>query len=106
MMQSMGVPRSLLVCLVAREMIDDVDPLDHEDAVLLLDFASHGGGEPAAGRRDPARLQRASERPRQSAACGSNDVVEGRREFLLGLDPIVIRNGPMHPEHGGLLRRR
>ena len=106
MMQSMGVPRGLLVCLVAREMIDDVDPLDHEDAFLLLDFASHGGREPAASRRDPARLQRASERSCQSAARSGDHVVEGRREFLLGLDPIVIRYGPMHPEHGGLLRRR
>ena len=106
MMQSMRVSRSLSVCLVARETIDDVDPFDHEDAVLLLDFTGHRGGEPTASRRDPARLQRASERPGQSAARGGDDVVQGRREFLLGLDSIVIRDGPMHPEHGGLLRRR
>ncbi len=106
MVQSMRAPGSLSVCLVARETVDDVDPLDHEDAVLLLDLTGHGGGESTGRRRDPARLQRASERSGQSATRGGDDVVERRREFLLGLDSIVIRDGPMHPEHGGLLRRR
>jgi hypothetical protein len=40
----------------------------HEHAILDLDVAVGGGGEPIAGRSDLARLQRANKGAEQSAA--------------------------------------
>ena len=50
------------------EPISDVDPSDHQNSIVLPDFAPYVTAEPAATCTDPARLQRASEGPRQSAA--------------------------------------
>jgi hypothetical protein len=77
---------------IDREDVADVDALDHEHAVFHLDLAGRLADQPSFACRDLTRLQRASERPRQSAPRGGDDVVERRR--VLGLtrlgDAVVL----------------
>lgn len=77
---------------VPLECVLDMYPLEHENAVLLLYFASGFAGEALVARIDLTRLQRASECAEQSA-CGRGDhVIEGCRiggEFI-SRHPVVI----------------
>ena len=57
----MGAVRGLGgLALLGRELevIANVDPLDHEDPILILDLARPFGPEPPLAGRNPARLQR------------------------------------------------
>ena len=82
------------------EMEIDVDPADDQDAVLQLDFTDGFGDQPAPRSVDLARLQRASEGPRESTRRGGDDVVEGRRVGTEDLrrDLVMGRDGAVHPE--------
>jgi hypothetical protein len=64
---------------IEAEPVLDVDALDHQYAVFILDLTARLRREPSVTRRDLTRLQRASERPRQSTRSGGDDVVERRR---------------------------
>ena len=85
------------------ELVDDVDPLDDEDAVLVLDLAPRFGNEFAFACGDVTRLQRASERPGQSTGGSRDDVIQGGR--TLGVaparDPIVVGDFVVHSEPDG-----
>lgn len=61
---------------VDREVVADVNPLEHEDAALQLDLALGVCPETTASGGDPARFQRAPERAGQSTGRGGDDVVE------------------------------
>lgn len=50
------------------EPVRHVNAPDHQNSIVLPDFAPYVTAEPATTCTDPARLQRASEGPRQSAA--------------------------------------
>jgi hypothetical protein len=69
-----------------------VDPLDDEDAVLVLDLAGRLADQPSLARVDVTRLQRAPEGAGQSAGCGSDEVVERRRPLGLAAsrDAVVV----------------
>lgn len=63
---------------VGAEPIPNVDPADEQDAVVaLVDVALYLRDQPALPGGNVARLQRASQGPRQSAAGRGDDVVEG-----------------------------
>jgi hypothetical protein len=75
-------------------MQPDVNASDHEDLVFgLFDFTDRLAGQPVAVRPDIARLQRASEGPRQSAGCGRDDVVERGRARLEGPGSDLVMLG-------------
>jgi hypothetical protein len=90
------------------EAVVDGDPLDDEDAVLVLDLAD---GLHVVARRidfDLTRLQRAGERAGQSAAGCRHDVVQrGRaRRELVGRDAVVLRHLGVDAERDRVLLRR
>ncbi len=68
---------------VKPQVIRHVDATDHQHVAFLLDFADGVRAEPALAGRNPARLQRASERAGQSAGGGRNEVVQRRRVRLV-----------------------
>src|SRR6266545_4766911 len=78
--------------LIDAQRVLDVDPLDDEHAVLVFDLAASLSREPARARRNLTRLQRASERPRESPARRRDDVVERRRVLGLAaaIDAVVV----------------
>jgi hypothetical protein len=81
-------------------MQPQVNPPDDEDLVIgFLDFTDRPAGQAVAFSRDVARLQRASEGPRQSASCSGDDVVERRRVRLEGPGSnfIVLGHRAMAP---------
>ena len=75
-----------------REAIPHGDPPDHEHAVAVEDLADGLDLVPLRIDFDLTRLQRAGERARQSAACGSDHVIECRRvrREVVGPDPVVL----------------
>jgi hypothetical protein len=82
-------------------MQPDVNPSNDEDLVVgFLDFADRLTGEAVAVGLDVARVQRASEGPRQSAGRGRDDVVERRRARFEGSGGhlIVLRHRPVDAE--------
>jgi hypothetical protein len=85
------------------ELVDDVDPLDNEDAVLVLDLAPRFGDESAFACGDVTRLQRASERPGQSTGGSGDDVIQGGRPLGVApaRDPIVVGDFVVHAEPDG-----
>ena len=50
----------LSVALASLQVIDDVNPADHQHAVILLDLPAHIRSQESLARFDPARLQRAA----------------------------------------------
>jgi hypothetical protein len=76
----------------ARKQVLDVNPLDHEHAVLELDLAGRLSDQSALIRANLTRLQRASEGAGESAARGGDDVVERGRVLTAGrrVDPVVL----------------
>ena len=80
----------LPVLLPRQDPVHDVDPSNHQDPVVLFDLPPHVGVEVSLTGFDPARLQRASEGTDQSATGGGHDVVQRRRDFAVGFDPIVL----------------
>ena len=68
------------------------DPLQHERAALQLDLTGRVGVETAVSGWNAARLQRAAQRPGQSASRRRDDVVQrGRMRLILALYPPVVR---------------
>jgi hypothetical protein len=59
----------------------------------LFDLPHRVRDQPVALSVDPARLQRATECPRQSARRGRHDVVERGRAWLEGLGRNLIMRG-------------
>jgi hypothetical protein len=83
------------------EIQPDVNPLDHEDLVVrALDFTDRFAGEAVTIGPDVARLQRASEGPRQSAGRSGDDVVERGCPRLdgTGSDLVVFGHGAVNAE--------
>ncbi len=83
----------LLVVLAHEpEAIADGDALDHEHSVAVEDLALGCGLELVSVDLDLTRLQRAGKGARQSAAGGSDHVVEGggRRGEVVGRDSVVV----------------
>jgi hypothetical protein len=78
---------------VTLQFVVNVNPLDDQNLALELDLTSRLTGEPAIACVYLARLQRAPEGSRQSAAGGGNNVVErggiGRR--IPGINAVVLR---------------
>ncbi len=78
-----------------------VNPPDDEDLVFrFLDFPDRLAAQAVTVSPDVARLQRASEGPRQSASCSGDDVVERRRVRLEGpgSDLVVLGDRAMDAE--------
>ena len=69
----------LFVRGAALQLITHADALDDQDAVFDLDIAFGLRHEPALIRRDPARLQRATQGAGQSTGRRRNHIVERRR---------------------------
>lgn len=84
-----GLPVDVRIDL---EAVGHVDAFDDEDAVLDLDLTDGFGTETTVSRRDAARLERATQRARESAARGRHDVVERRGVGLVVVhrDPVVL----------------
>jgi hypothetical protein len=79
----------------------NVNAPDHEHPVFgLFDFADGLAGEAITVGPDVARLQRASEGPRESAGGGRDDIVKGRRARLEGPggNLIVLSHCPVDTE--------
>jgi hypothetical protein len=78
---------------VSLQFVVNVNPLDDQNLALELDLTSRLTGEPAIACVYLARLQRAPEGSRQSAAGGGDNVVErggiGRR--IPGINAVVLR---------------
>jgi hypothetical protein len=93
-----------LVGRAAGQGVVHVNPLDHKHSVLDLDLAFSRGDKVAATRIDSARLQRATQGPRQSTGGGRDYIVKGGRVWLV---PrwclVVLRDLVVHPEQN---RRR
>lgn len=79
---------------------DDVDSLEHEYAVLDLDFPDGIRGQEPATCADLARLQRATKGTEQSTAGGGDDVIDRRRVRLgnVAPDAVVPRDRAVSPE--------
>ena len=58
-----------------KQPIMDMDPTNHQDPVFLFHFTCHGRRETTLACGNPARLQRASESPGQSAARSGYHIV-------------------------------
>ena len=98
-MESMHALDGLPVLLPGLQPVRHMDATYHDHAVVFLfDLTAHVCGQGSVTRVDSARLQRASEGPRQSAACGGHHIVEGGRDLPFGLDPVVGRDPAVHPE--------
>ena len=67
-MHSVHPFHSFTVLLPCSDPIGDMDLTDHEDTILLPDLTTYTRSQLTLTCTDPARLQRASEGPRQSAA--------------------------------------
>ena len=93
---------------VEAEVIPDVDPLDHEHAVVEFDLAGRLARQASFCCGNLTRFQRASEGPRQSACGGRDDVVQGRRALRLAAarDPVVVGDLVMDAEVDRLGRAR
>ena len=70
--------RLALVLGAATQCVVDADLLGDEHLVHQVDLSLGLGGQPALARVDPARLQRATQRPRESTGGGGHQVVERR----------------------------
>jgi len=81
-----------LVVWAAGQAITDMDALDDQDLVLHDHNAVSVCAQLALARIDPARLQRAPKRARESTGGGRHHVVEGRGVLgiLTGGGPIVL----------------
>jgi len=86
-----------------------VNPAYDEHTVFgLFYLALRGGREVIAGRRNLARLQRASKGSRESTRGRGNHVIEGRRAWLVGVgrDFVVLGDRSVHAENNGLFLSR
>jgi len=85
---------------VDAQSVSDVDPLDHEHAVVELDLAFRLARQPSSARIDVTRLQRAPEGAGQSASGSGDDVVERRRPLRLAAtrDAVMVCDLVMDPE--------
>ena len=99
-----GVVRPLcrldLVCGHAFQREDDVDPTEQQNALVHFHFSMSHRRQVACARRDPARLQRASQGAKQSTAGGGNHIVD-RRGVRIGhvpLNAIVASNRTVSAE--------
>lgn len=88
-----------------REAIDDADPLDDQDAVLVLDVSDRLDLVALRIDLDLTRLQRAGERAGQSPTGRGDDIVERRRvgRILLGSNAVMLRDLRMDTEGHRLL---
>jgi hypothetical protein len=86
------------------EPVANRDPLDHQYAVLCLDFAERLDVVLIGINIDLTRLQRAGKGAGQSACGGSDNVVQRRRvgRVLIGAYAVVLGDFGMHAEHHGL----
>jgi len=89
------------------ESVANVDPFDHQDAVLEFDLAGGVALESAFASRDVTRFQRASEGACQSAGGGGDDVVERRRTLRLAScrHTVVLGDGGVDAEDHRLILR-
>jgi hypothetical protein len=94
-----------LVVRHAAQRVVNLDPLDDQDLVLEVDLAFGLGGQLAAARVDPARLQRATEGAGESTRRRGDDVVESRGVLgvLAGSGAVVLTDGTMGAERDGLV---
>ena len=83
------------------QMHAHVNPSNHQDPFLQLNFAGGLGNQSALGCVDFARLQRASEGSRQSAGRAGDDVIErGRsRRERIRRNLVVFGDGPVDAEN-------
>jgi hypothetical protein len=91
-----------------REAIDDPDPLDDQDAVLVLDVSDRLDLVALRIDLDLTRLQRAGERAGQSPTGRGDDIVERRRvgRILLRSNAVMLRDLRMDTEGHRLLLGR
>ena len=92
-----------LVRLHVTQREPDVDPAQHQDALLGLYLTPGQRREGPFVGLDPARLQRATQGAEQSAAGSGHHVVEGCgvRVRDLALDPVVPGDRAMGAEAYG-----
>jgi hypothetical protein len=94
------------VLLCHPEAVGNVNPLDNQYPALQLDLTTYVPIDVFRSQRNPARFQRASKGAGESATRRRDDVVYGRRVWLIPLhrvEPVVSGDGPVDPE-GGVLR--
>jgi hypothetical protein len=86
----------------------DMNPADHQHAILQLDLADRLCRQPIARRGDLARLQRASKGSGQSARGRGNHVVQSRRMRWgrVGRNLIVLRDRAVDTEDDRLILGR
>ena len=76
---------------------DDVDASQYQHTALHFDLSMRHARQVAFARRDPARLQRATQGAEQSSTGCRNQVVDGRRVRIrnVALDAVVARDRAM-----------
>jgi len=82
----------------------DVNSAEHQHTFLDLDFAARHRRQPVPTRHDLARLQRAPQGSKESTACRSHDIIDGRgvRIRHLTLNAVMASDRPMRAEPHGL----
>jgi hypothetical protein len=82
----------------------DMNPPEHEDALVDLDFAVCHGFESISACRDLARLQRAAQGTEQSATGRSDHIIDCGRMRIghLARDAVVTRDRPMRAKTYGV----
>jgi hypothetical protein len=97
-----------LVVWAAGQAITDMDAFDDQDLVLYDHNAVSVCAQLALARIDPARLQRAPKRSRQSTGGSRHHVVESRGVLgiLTGGGPIVLAHLVVRAEQDRVGSRR
>jgi hypothetical protein len=72
-----------------------MNPADHKNVSLELNFARGFGCELVVARVDLARLQRASEGSRESTRCCGYDVIECRSMGRIGIGRDLVMFGDL-----------
>jgi hypothetical protein len=102
---SVGSLRGFPLVGLKLEMVADVDAFDDQDLIVtLFNFSRHVSDQSAIAGWDLAHLQCASERARESPACGGDDVIQcGRmRRVLIDIHAVVLGHRSVHPQQDRL----
>ena len=101
-----GLEGALRLFLFVRgdgEVVLDTDFGNFDRLFDLLDVPLDGCIEVVGEGDNLARCQRAGKSAGQSSRDGGDHVVERRRDFLFGLDPVKGRNAAVHAVWDGIL---
>jgi hypothetical protein len=105
--KTVGAARFISLRLLGLQFEDDVDPADHEDVILQLNFADSFRHQSLIRSINLTRLQRASEGSGQSTRRGRDNIIQGSRMRFQnrGRNLVVLRHSPVYSEYDRLLFR-